>query len=103
MLDLRRLSRIEADFLHWGHEWLSETRAQLERYAEERVYTEVLSLVDDPFRDTVVLGLLSFLTAVRLSPNLWKSQNVFVRRLLDSSETEIEQRDRIAELLGVAV
>ncbi|PHI21642.1 glycoside hydrolase [Lewinellaceae bacterium SD302] len=102
VLDLRRLSRIEADFLHWGHEWSPETKDQLELYAEERVYEEIMLLTDNPFRDTVVLSLLSFLKAVGLEPNLWKSQNVFVRYLEGLEETEIEGKDQIAELLGVA-
>lgn len=106
-IDLRRLKRIHDDFKHWKHAWSDETRAEIEKQAEERVFKELKSGLDSLGRLHVSQSLLRFLRKINVTPNYWKSQNIFLLSLQRQSErmalgAESEVLQSIAKELEVA-
>lgn len=86
-LDLRRMSRIKADYLYWNHQWPVNAKAQLEKLAEEKVLRELKGLLSDGNQQQAFLQLLYFLNETNLQPNLWKSQNELINVLKDQQLT----------------
>lgn len=82
-----RMARIIADCLHWNHEWDDTTADELKKAGGERVYFELLAgLEDQPSRLVHALNILRFLRQIGIKPNLWRSQNIFVRALKNQPE-----------------
>ncbi len=80
-LDLRRLQRIVADCEHWNHEWERSTSAELGKATEEAVLREMKLGLAEPLRLVQCLELLRLAKRVKLQPNYWQTQNVFLQAL----------------------
>ncbi|NJC25834.1 DUF3536 domain-containing protein [Neolewinella antarctica] len=76
-LDQTRLARIVADFQHWDHSW-QDSNLDLQKAAEDRLMDRVKAGLDDPEYWTETRQLLDSLELLKLQPNFYRSQNIFL-------------------------
>ena len=96
-IDTGRMQRIVSDYQHWQHDW-REDSTEVEKAAEERLRERVVAGFEDPDNWDEIRTFIESLEQLKLAPNYYRSQNMFLEGWTDEYARSLPEDCREAGL-----